>query len=46
MCHYLFDSAVGFVAAFQQHADFLQGDIPNYTDVQAIIQFSVVEITA
>jgi uncharacterized protein (TIGR02118 family) len=46
MCHYLFDSAEDFLAAFQQHADVLQGDILNYTDIQAVIQFSAVEITA
>jgi uncharacterized protein (TIGR02118 family) len=45
MCHYLFDSAEDFLAAFQQHAAFLQGDIPNYTDISAVIQFSAVEIT-
>jgi uncharacterized protein (TIGR02118 family) len=44
MCHYLFDSAEDFLAAFQQHADVLQGDILNYTDIQAVIQFSAVEI--
>ena len=46
MCHYLFDSAEDFLAAFQLHADVLQEDIPNYTDLQAVIQFSAVEITA
>src|SRR5215471_7632626 len=45
MCHYLFDSAEDFLAAFTQHAALLQGDIPNYTDTQPIIQFSAVEIT-
>jgi uncharacterized protein (TIGR02118 family) len=45
MCHYLFDSAEEFVAAFQQHATLLQGDIPNYTDLHAVIQFSAVELT-
>lgn len=45
MCHYLFASAEDFLAAFQQHAEFLQGDILNYTDIQPIIQFSAVEIT-
>lgn len=45
MCHYVFDSAEGFLAAFQQHAELLQGDIPNYTDIQPIFQFSAVEIT-
>jgi uncharacterized protein (TIGR02118 family) len=44
MCHYLFDSVDEFVAAFQQHAAFLQGDMPNYTDIPAVIQFSAVEI--
>jgi uncharacterized protein (TIGR02118 family) len=45
MCHYLFDSTEDFLAAFNQHADLLQGDIPNYTDIAPIIQFSSVEIT-
>ncbi|HEV8194629.1 MAG TPA: EthD family reductase [Ktedonobacterales bacterium] len=44
MCHYLFDSAEDFLAAFNQHAEMLQGDIPNYTDIKPIIQFSAVEI--
>ncbi|HEU5347360.1 MAG TPA: EthD family reductase [Ktedonobacterales bacterium] len=44
MCHFLFDSAEDFIAAFLQHAEFLQGDMPNYTDMQAVIQFSAVEI--
>jgi uncharacterized protein (TIGR02118 family) len=45
MCHYLFDSAEDFLAAFNQHAELLQGDIPNYTDIAPVIQFSTVEIT-
>jgi uncharacterized protein (TIGR02118 family) len=45
MCHYLFDSVEEFVAAFQQHAALLQGDIANYTDIPAVIQFSAVELT-
>ncbi len=44
MCHYLFDSAEDFLAAFNQHATFLQGDTTNYTDIEPILQFSVVEI--
>jgi uncharacterized protein (TIGR02118 family) len=44
MCHYLFDSAEDFLNAFNQHAELLQGDIPNYTDIQPVIQFSAVEI--
>jgi uncharacterized protein (TIGR02118 family) len=45
MCHYLFDSAEEFLAAFNQHTALLQGDMPNYTDIKPTIQFSVVEIT-
>ncbi|HEY1387593.1 MAG TPA: EthD family reductase [Ktedonobacterales bacterium] len=45
VCHYLFDSAQEFLAAFQPHAELLQGDILNYTDIQTVIQFSEVAIT-
>jgi uncharacterized protein (TIGR02118 family) len=45
MCQYVFDSAEEFIAVFNQHAELLQGDIPNYTDITPIIQFSAVEIT-
>ncbi len=44
MCHYLFDSADDFLAAFQHHAALLQADMPKYTDIPAVIQFSAVEI--
>jgi uncharacterized protein (TIGR02118 family) len=44
MCHYLFDTPELFLAAFNQHANLLQGDIPNYTDLQPVIQISAVEI--
>jgi uncharacterized protein (TIGR02118 family) len=44
MCQYVFDSAEDFITAFQPHAEFLQGDIPNYTDIAPVIQFSAVEI--
>ncbi len=44
MCHYLFDTVEDFLAAFQRHAALLQGDIPTYTDIQPVIQFSAVEI--
>jgi uncharacterized protein (TIGR02118 family) len=44
MCHYLFDSVEDFLAAFSSHAAELQDDMPNYTDIKPIIQFSVVEI--
>ncbi|SRR5579862_7920934 len=33
-----------FLAAFTPIADQLQGDIPNYTDIQPMIQFSEIRI--
>lgn len=45
MCHFLFDSAEDFMAAFMPHASELQGDIPNYTDVSPTIQISQVLIS-
>jgi uncharacterized protein (TIGR02118 family) len=44
MCHYLFDTMEDFLSAFSPHAALLQGDIPNYTNVESIIQVSSVEI--
>jgi uncharacterized protein (TIGR02118 family) len=44
MCHFLFDSAESFMAAFMPHAPELQGDIPNYTDVAPVIQINEVLI--
>ena len=43
-CYYEFDSYDSFVAAFTPHAGELQGDIPNYTDVEPIIQVNEVKI--
>jgi uncharacterized protein (TIGR02118 family) len=45
MCHFSFDSAEAFMAAFTPHAAALQGDIPNYTDVTPTIQFNEVLIS-
>jgi len=42
MCHFLFDSAEDFLAAFVPHAAILQGDMPNYTNIYPVIQFSEV----
>jgi uncharacterized protein (TIGR02118 family) len=42
MCHFLFDSQESFMAAFMPHADVLQGDMPNYTDIAPTIQMSEV----
>jgi uncharacterized protein (TIGR02118 family) len=45
MCHFLFDSAEDFMDAFTPHAAELQGDMPNYTDIEPIIQVSEVLIS-
>ena len=45
MCHYLFDSAESFLAAFLPNAPVLQGDMPHYTDIESVIQFSEVAIS-
>jgi len=45
MCHYLFDTAESFIAAFMPNAPTLQGDMPNYTNIETIIQFSEVAIS-
>jgi len=44
MAHFIFDSVGAFVEAFQPHAEILQGDIKNYTDVEPIYQISEVKI--
>ena len=45
MCHFLFDSAEDFMAAFTPHAAVLQGDMPNYTDIVPTIQINEVLIS-
>ena len=45
MCHFLFDSIEDFLAAFMPNAEVLQGDMPNYTDIEPVIQFSEVLIS-
>jgi len=45
MCHFLFNSAEDFMAAFMPHAEVLQGDMPNYTDIEPVIQISEVLIS-
>jgi uncharacterized protein (TIGR02118 family) len=44
MCHYTFDSVESFLAAFVPNSGILQGDMPNYTDIEAIVQISEVVI--
>jgi len=41
----VFDTADNFMAAFLPHAAELQGDMPNYTDIEPIIQISEVAIS-
>lgn len=45
MCHFLFDTAEDFMAAFLPHAAILQGDMPNYTDIEPVIQINEVLIS-
>ena len=45
MCHFLFNSVEDFLAAFMPHAAVLQGDMPNYTDIEPVIQFNEVLIS-
>ena len=45
MCHYTFQTADDFVAAFSPHALELQNDITKYTTIAPVVQFSAVELT-
>ncbi len=38
----LFETVNSFVEAFTPHAEILQGDMKNYTNIQPVIQFSEV----
>ena len=40
MCHFICDSVQSFQEAFAPHAKEILGDIPNYTDLQPVMQFS------
>ena len=44
--HLLFDSVEAFHAAFGPHAVEIRADIPNYTDIEPMIQISEVKITS
>lgn len=44
LCHLRFESVDSFLAAFLPHAGELQGDIPKFTNVEPIIQFSEEQI--
>ena len=45
MCHFLFNSTDEFLEAFLPHAPTLQGDMPNYTDIEPTIQINEVLIS-
>jgi len=42
--HLIFDTVEAFHAAFAPHAEEILGDIPNYTNVQPIVQLSDIKI--
>jgi uncharacterized protein (TIGR02118 family) len=44
MGHLYFDSVAAFEAAFAPHAKDILADIPNYTNVQPVIQISEVKL--
>ena len=44
MGHLYFDSVADFQAAFAPHAGEIMADIPNYTDIQPVIQVSEVKM--
>jgi uncharacterized protein (TIGR02118 family) len=44
MCHYYFETLEDFMYAFEPHAEELQGDIKNYTNVEPVIQINDVVI--
>ena len=45
LCHFLFDSVESFMAAYMPHATVLQSDMPNYTDIDPVIQVNEVLIS-
>jgi uncharacterized protein (TIGR02118 family) len=44
MIHLLFDSVEAFQGAFGPNAGAIMADIPNYTDIEPVIQISEVKI--
>lgn len=45
MCHYYFDTLEAFMKAFEPHAEELQSDIKNYTNIEPTIQINAVKIS-
>ncbi|PQP35363.1 EthD family reductase [Desulfobacteraceae bacterium SEEP-SAG9] len=44
MGHLLFESVEAFQTSFGPHAKEIMGDLPNYTEVQALIQISEIKM--
>ena len=44
MGHLLFDSVEAFQMAFGPHAETIMADVPNYTDIQPVLQISEVKM--
>jgi uncharacterized protein (TIGR02118 family) len=44
MAHLLFDSVEAFQSAFGPNADSIMADVPNYTDIEPILQISEVKV--
>ena len=44
MGHLFFDSVEAFQSAFGPHAETIMADVPNYTDIQPVIQISEVKM--
>lgn len=42
--HLRFESVEAFGAAFAPHMEFLLGDVPNYTDIEPVVQISTVRV--
>ena len=44
MCHIYADSVEAYNAGFEPHAKEIRGDLPNYTDLQPVLQISEVVV--
>jgi uncharacterized protein (TIGR02118 family) len=45
ICHFLYDSPEAFETAFLPHAETRMKDIPDYTDIETVVQFSEVNMS-
>lgn len=45
LCHFVCESPQAFYDAFLPHAELLQGDMKNYTDIEPVIQISEIMIS-